>query len=568
MSLLAARGADPGPAGPCTVAVRGGNAVTSISGARRRSGDAEIRGATADRFDEVLNAEALRFLVELDRQFERTRRALLARRGGVRKALRAGRLPRFPPETRAIRRRAWKVPPPPHDLLDRRVEITGPVDRKMIINALNSGAKVYMADFEDSHSPTWAATVQGQVNLQDAVRRRIEYEAPDGRQYRLNESTATLMVRPRGWHLVERHLAIGGRPVSASLFDFSLYLFHNARELRARGTGPYFYLPKLEHYLEARLWNDVFRSSEKVLGLPSGTIRATVLIETLPAVFQMHEILWELREHSVGLNCGRWDYLFSFIKQVRDDPHRVLPDRSLLAMTTPFLTAYSRLLVETCHRRGAHAMGGMAAQIPIKGDAAANDEAIARVVADKVREVRAGHDGTWVAHPGLVPVALRVFDAEMKGPNQIDRRPEPVRAGPRELLRIPKGPITEEGVRRNTRVALRYLESWLRGIGCVPIDHLMEDAATIEIARSQLWQWIRHRAPLHGGGVAGLPLFRRYLANEAEALLAENGGEDPSASVARARRLLDAVVSKRAFEEFITSFVYPQLGEPPGALGT
>ena len=533
-----------------------------------RSSRIQLAPAPVSRADEILTPEALAFFAELHERFEPVRRQLLGRRGGFHALLRRGGHPTFPSETRSIRRRDWKVPPPPSDLADRRVEITGPVDRKMIINALNSGAKVFMADFEDSHSPTWVGTVAGQVHLADAVRRKIEYRSPEGRDYRLHAKTATLMVRPRGWHLEEAHVRAGGQPVSASLFDFALYLFHNAGELGRRGTGPYLYLPKLEHYLEARLWNDVFRFSEERLGLREGTIRATVLIETLPAALQMHEILWELREHSVGLNCGRWDYLFSFIKQFRDDPRRLFPDRSELTMTTPFLTAYSRLLVETCHRRGAHAMGGMAAQIPIKGDPAANAEAIRRVVADKVREVRAGHDGTWVAHPGLVPVALEVFDAEMRGPNQIDRPPQPVRIGARELLAIPRGPISAEGVRRNTRVALRYLEAWLRGIGCVPIDHLMEDAATVEIARSQLWQWVRHRAPLEGGGVVDLPLFRGLLASELAGLRAEAESPGRDRSLERARAILDEVVSARAFEEFITRRAYPELPEGPGGVGT
>ncbi len=524
-----------------------------------------VVGPDGPRFSEILTPEALRFLRELDARFDPRRRALLAQRGEVHRLLNTGRTPGLPPETRDLRRRSWTVPPPPADLTDRRVEITGPVDRKMIINALNSGARVFMADFEDAHSPTWAGTVAGQVNLWDTVRRRIEYRSPDGRDYRLNERTATLMVRPRGWHLEERHLRIGDRPISGSLFDFGLFFFHNAAELVRRGTGPYFYLPKMEHYLEARLWNDVFGWAEERVGLPRGTIRATVLIETLPAVFQMDEILWELREHSVGLNCGRWDYLFSFIKQLRDDPSHLFPDRALLTMTTPFLTAYSERLIATCHRRGAHAMGGMAAQIPIKGDPVANEEAIARVVADKEREVRAGHDGTWVAHPGLVPIATRVFDAEMKGPHQIDRpasRPIP---RPRDLLVVPHGPITTEGVRRKTRVALRYLESWLRGIGCVPIDHLMEDAATVEIARSQLWQWVRHGAPLEGGGTVDLALFRRHLERESDALRAETDAPDPAASVRVAARVLDEVVAEPAFEEFITEHAYHLLDEGPGS---
>ncbi len=530
----------------------------------RASPGIRISGPSGPRFDEILAPDALEFVTALEERFGPTRRRLLAARGGFRKVVRSGRTPGFLAETRGVRTRSWTIPPPPADLTDRRVEITGPVDRKMIINALNSGAKVFMADFEDSHSPTWSGTIAGQVNLRDAVRRSISYRSSDGRDYRLAEQTATLMVRPRGWHLEERHATLRGRPVSASLFDFGLYFFHNAAELVRRGTGPYFYLPKIEHYREARLWNDVFADSEERLGLPAGTIRATVLIETLPAAFQMHEILYELRPHSVGLNCGRWDYLFSFIKQYRDDPRRIFPDRASLAMTTPFLTAYSRLLIDTCHRRGAHAMGGMAAQIPIKGDPVANAEAMARVIADKEREVRAGHDGTWVAHPGLVPAALRVFEAGMKGPHQIDRPPDGTSIGPRELLAIPDGAVTMEGVRRNTRVALRYLAAWLEGVGCVPIDHLMEDAATVEIARSQLWQWIRHGAPLAEGGSVDRAVFRRGLASEAAALRAESGGSAAPSSIGRARRLLDRVVSARSFEEFITQYAYPYLRDAEG----
>ena len=543
--------------------VRGTGSVGRRASPTRVRGPLEVRGTEVPRSDEVLTPEALDFLRELIERFEPTRRRLLAGRGGFRATLAAGRVPTFPTETRRVRAGRWKVPPPPKDLTDRRVEITGPVDRKMIINALNSGAKVFMADFEDSHAPTWPGTVAGQVHLRDAVRRSIGYRSPEGREYRLNDRTATLMMRPRGWHLEERHVHAGGRAVSASLFDLGLYLFHNASELISRGTGPYFYLPKLEHYLEARLWNDVFVYSEKRLGLAPGTIRATVLIETLPAAFQMDEILYELRDHSAGLNCGRWDYLFSFIKQVRDDPHRVFPDRAQLAMTTPFLTAYTHLLIRTCHRRGAHAMGGMAAQIPIKGDSAANEEAMARVIADKEREVRAGHDGTWVAHPGLVPVAMRVFDEEMPTANQIDRPLSTERIGPGQLLVIPKGTVTTEGVRRNTRVALRYLEAWLGGTGCVPIDHLMEDAATVEIARSQLWQWIRHGAPLEAGGRVDRPLVRQYLDSESELFQAESGGT-ASPTLARARDLIDRVVSAPTFEEFITEYAYPYLGDGAG----
>jgi malate synthase len=520
------------------------------------------RGPTGPRFDEILTRDALDFVAELHHRFDPGRRERLAKRGAFRARLRAGHRPSFPPETRSVRARDWTGPSPPPDLTDRRVEITGPVDRKMIINALNSGAQVFMADFEDSHSPTWTGTVAGQVHLSDAVRRQIRYRSPEGKEYHLDDRTATLMVRPRGWHLDERHVRCGRSPVSASLFDFGMYLFHNAAELRRRGTGPYLYLPKMEHYLEARLWNDVFRFSEERLGLPSGSIRPTVLIETLPAAFQMDEILFELRERSAGLNCGRWDYLFSFIKQFRDDPRRIFPDRARLGMTTPFLSAYSRLLIRTCHRRGVHAMGGMAAQIPIKGDPAANEEAIARVIADKEREVRAGHDGTWVAHPGLVPVARAVFDREMPGPHQIGRIPSGPPVLPRELLAIPSGPVTEEGVRRNARVALRYLHAWLGGTGCVPIDHLMEDAATVEIARSQLWQWVHRGARTEEGIRVDLPFVRRFVRSEADALRNEVG--PPGAAPLRtAVRLLGEVVQKPDFVEFITQYAYPHLGDTP-----
>ena len=537
---------------------------------REESGVSPTRiiGPTGPRFDEILTPAAVEFLAELHHRFDGPRRAALKLRGEFRAVLQSGKTPTFPPETREVREREWRVPPPPADLEDRRVEITGPVDRKMIINALNSGARVYMADFEDAHSPTWNATVTGQVNLWDAVRRRITFTSPDGREYRLADRTATLMVRPRGWHLKERHFSVAGAPISASLFDFGLFFYHNARELAKRGTGPYFYLPKLEHYREARLWNEVFRFAEESLGLAHGTIRATVLIETLPAAFQMDEILWELREHSVGLNCGRWDYLFSFIKQYRDDPTARFPDRSLLTMGTPFLTAYSHLLIDTCHRRGAHAMGGMAAQIPIKNDPAANSAAITKVVEDKVREVRAGHDGTWVAHPGLVPIALDVFDREMPQPNQIAVPRPPSGVGPRELLAVPSGPISVDGVRRNTRVAFLYLTSWLGGSGCVPIDNLMEDAATAEIARSQLWQWIHHGARSSDGRPIDLDLFRSFLRAEHEHLRSDPERVSDAAHSDHAAALLDSVVSGKEFAEFITECAYPDLDETREGTGT
>jgi len=526
-----------------------------------RSAGVEVRGPTGPRFEEILTPPALDFLGQLHRRFEPARREALRRRGEFRLALRSGARPTFPVETEEVRRGDWKVPSPPSDLVDRRVEITGPVDRKMIINALNSGARVYMADFEDAHSPTWTATLAGQVNLWDAVRRRIDYSSPDGKEYRLGPRVATLMVRPRGWHLIERHLLVDGEPISASLFDFGLYFFHNARERVDRGTAPYFYIPKLEHYREARLWNEVFLASEQALGLPRGTVRATALIETLPAAFQMDEILWELREHSLGLNCGRWDYVFSFIKQYRDDPDSRFPDRSLLTMDRPFLAAYSRRLIEVCHRRGAHAMGGMAAQIPIKNDAAANAAALRKVVADKEREVRAGHDGTWVAHPALVPVAMEVFDREMPTPNQIEIARAPAGIGPDELLEVPTGPITADGVRRNARVALLYLAAWMGGNGCVPIDDLMEDAATAEIARSQIWQWIHHFAETVEGRPVDPALVREMLRSEHELLRADPSRALDLARADRAAAILDTMFTGADFVEFITEHVYPELDD-------
>ena len=524
----------------------------------------EVRRPVPVRAREVLTTPALEFLATLHRRFEVRRRELIAARGSFRRLIAAGGRPDFPSETIEIRSAPWSVPPPPHDLVDRRVEITGPVDRKMIINALNSGARVFMADFEDAHSPTWTGTVVGQANVADAVRRRIRYTSPDGKEYRLKETPATLMVRPRGWHLLEQNVEVDGQPISGSLFDFGLFAFQNAVELVRRGSGPYTYLPKMEHYLEARLWNDVFRVTEGALDLPVGTIRATVLIETLPAAFQMHEILWELREHSVGLNCGRWDYLFSFIKQFEDVPDARFPDRSKLTMAAPFLTAYSHLLIRTCHRRGAHAMGGMAAQIPIKDDSEANARAIALVVADKEREVAAGHDGTWVAHPGLVPVALEVFDRGMPDPNQISRPLSLPDVLPADLLEMPNGAITADGVRRNARASLLYLESWLRGIGCVPIDHLMEDAATAEIARTQLWQWIHHAARLDDGRPVDLALVREAFATERARFASESATPGPFSALDRAAGLLDALLAEPELAGFITERAYPELGDPQG----
>jgi malate synthase len=446
----------------------------------------------------VLTPEALAFVSQLARRFTDGVDAALARRADRRARIVAGceRLD-FLPETADIRRRDWKVAPVPHDLQCRVVEITGPTDRKMMINALNSGADVFMADLEDSSAPTWANMLTGQANLRDAVRRTIAWnDATSGKAYSLNAKTATLIVRPRGLHLVERHVVVKGRPVPAALFDVALFLHHNARALIERGSGPYLYLPKLESRLEARLWNDILSYAERHLALPPGTIKTTVLIETLPAAFEMDEILWELRERAAGLNCGRWDYIFSFIKYRAHQPEALLPDRGQVTMEQPCMRAYTQLAIRTCHRRGAHALGGMAAQIPIKGDRDANDRAMVKVRADKLREVTDGHDGTWVAHPGLVPVAREIFSANMTGPNQLDRLREDVRVGAADLLRVPTGGRTEAGLRLNVRVGVQYIEAWLRGVGCVPLYHLMEDAATAEISRAQVWQWIRHGARL------------------------------------------------------------------------
>ena len=465
-------------------------------------------------FAEILTADARRFLTTLARACEPRRQELLARRVERQRRLAAGELPDFLPETRTIREAAWTVASIPADLADRRVEITGPVDRKMIINALNSGAKVFMADFEDSNAPTWRNNLEGQLNLRDAVRGTIAFTSPEGKRYALAPRTATLMVRPRGWHLDEKHVTVDGRPISAALFDFGLFFFHNAAALTAKGTGPYFYLPKLESHLEARLWNDVFNLAQDELAIPRGTIRATVLIETILAAFEMDEILYELREHSAGLNCGRWDYIFSFIKKFRHRPDFVLPDRARVTMDRHFLKSYVDLLIQTCHRRRAHAMGGMAAQIPIKNDPAANDAALEKVRQDKLREVRAGHDGTWVAHPGLVPVAAEVFDASMPGANQLDVTRDDVRVRASDLLAVPEGEITEAGLRTNVDVGIQYLESWLRGSGCVPIYNLMEDAATAEISRTQVWQWVHHGARLSDGRIVTEQLVREIIAQE------------------------------------------------------
>jgi malate synthase len=516
-----------------------------------------LLGPMRDGYERVLTPEAVGFVLRLARAYTGRLGQLLARRRQMQAFYDGGGLPDFLAETRHVRESEWKVAALPSDLDDRRVEITGPVDRKMIINALNSGANVFMADFEDSNAPTWDNVLEGQRNLMDAVRRTIAYDDPaTGKSYRLGERVATLMVRPRGWHLWEKHLEVDGRPVPAGLFDFGLFFFHNARELVARGTGPYFYLPKMQSHLEARLWNDVFVTAERELALDPGTIKATVLIETLPAVFEMDEILYELREHSAGLNCGRWDYIFSFIKTFRNHARMVLPDRSQITMEQPFLRAYTQLLIRTCHRRGAFAMGGMAAQIPIKNDPEASRAALERVRADKLREVKDGHDGTWVAHPGLVPLAKEIFDGHMRTPNQIAKLREDVRATAADLVSVPGGTRTEAGLRHNVRVGVRYLEAWLRGNGCVPLYHLMEDAATAEISRAQVWQWIRHHSALDDGRAVTAELFRSVLDQEMEQVRAELGERYPSSRFALARELFEKLSTSETFEEFLTLPAY------------
>jgi malate synthase len=511
----------------------------------------EIAAPVSSRYAEILTPEAIAFIVRLQRSFNARRKELLAARVTRQAALDAGQRPDFLPGTAHIRDSEWTVAPLPADLLDRRVEITGPVDRKMIINALNSGAKVFMADFEDSTTPTWDNLLDGQLNLRDAIRRTITFEDPTTtKSYKLIDSPAVLFVRARGWHLEERHMLVDGEPMSGSLFDFGLYAFHNAKELLARGSGPYFYLPKMESHLEARLWNDVFVFTQSYLGIPQGSIRATVLIETILAAFEMHEILWELRDHSAGLNCGRWDYIFSFIKKFRNRADFMLPNRAQVTMTVHFLASYVDLLIQTCHKRGIHAMGGMAAQIPIKNDPAANDAALEKVRLDKLREVKAGHDGTWVAHPGLVPIARQVFDENMPTPNQIFRKREEVHVTAADLLAIPQGTITEEGVRLNIDVGIQYLESWLRGNGCVPIYNLMEDAATAEISRAQVWQWTRHGARLDDGRAVTPELVKSLIAAELAKRPAGTGKFELAA------KIFERMMLAGEFNEFLTLPAY------------
>ena len=520
----------------------------------------EILGATSPDYATVLTPGALGFVEELHRRFDARRIDLLAARRARQQEFDSGLRPDFLPEDSEARSGEWRVAAPPEDLSDRRVEITGPVERKMMINALNSGARVFMADFEDSASPTWANMVEGQLNLMDAVRRSIEFTSPDGREYRLNDRVATLMVRPRGWHLPEKHAVVDGKPVAGSLFDFGLYFYHNAAELLSRGSGPYFYLPKLESHLEARLWNDVFVAAQDLLGIEQGTVRATVLIETILAAFEMEEILYELRDHSAGLNAGRWDYQFSIIKKFRNRPEMLLPDRSQVTMTVPFMKAYTELLIKTCHKRGAHAMGGMAAFIPSRRDEEINKKAFAKVREDKELESRNGHDGTWVAHPDLVPLATEVFDGVLGDrPHQIDKQRDDVKPDADALLNVTVegAAITDAGVRMNVDVAIQYLASWLRGNGAAGIYNLMEDAATAEISRSQLWQWLHNDVTTREGTPVTAATIHR-IADEEMTRMREEFGEDNFAigRFEEARGLLEAVAISDEFPEFLTLPAY------------
>jgi malate synthase len=521
----------------------------------------EILGAPVERSAEVLSPLALQLLASLHRRFNAQRLELLAARARRQEELDNGAMPDFLTETRALREGHWRIAPVPADLTDRRVEITGPVDRKMIINALNAPVRAFMADFEDSCSPTWENMIRGQVNLVDAVRRAISFTDPaTSKVYRLNQQTATLIVRPRGWHLPEKHVRINGEVVAGALFDFAVFIANNHERLARAGSGPYFYLPKLESHLEARLWNEVFIAAQDALGMPRGTIKATVLIETILAAFEMDEILYELREHSAGLNCGRWDYIFSFIKKFRQRQSFLLPDRASVTMERPFLKSYVDLLIRTCHRRGAHAMGGMAAQIPIRGDAKSNEAALARVRADKLREARAGHDGTWIAHPSLAAVASEAFGSVMKGPNQLQVLRSDVHVQGPDLLIVPDGSITEEGVRNCIRVGVQYLESWLRGNGCVPLYHLMEDAATAEICRAQLWQWLRHGARTSDGAEITVERFDRTLNEELSRIHDEVGAARLTAGVfPTAARLFAEMTRSDTFDEFLTLPAYELL---------
>ena len=522
----------------------------------------QVTAEITPQFAEILTPDALAFVAKLEREFRSRRDEVLHARQDRQSRFDAGEMPDFLPATREIRESEWSCASIPNDLRDRRVEITGPTDRKMVINALNSGAKMFMADFEDANSPTWTNMVEGQINLRDAIRRTITFRSPEGKDYKLNEETAVLLVRPRGWHLDEKHVVVDEKPITGALFDFGLYFFHNAHELLNRGSGPYFYLPKMESHIEARIWNDVFNLAQDELQIPRGTIRATVLIETIPAAFEMDEILYELRDHSSGLNCGRWDYIFSCIKKFRAKKDFILADRALITMTTHFMHSYSLRCIKTCHRRNTFAMGGMAAQIPVKNDPKANEEAFAKVRADKEREAGDGHDGTWVAHPGMVQLAMDAFNAIMKTPNQIDKKRDDVDVSASDLLDFgPRGPITEAGLRQNVSVGAQYLEAWLRGHGAVPLFNLMEDAATAEISRAQVWQWIRHPdGKLDDGRKVTKQLFGEVLEEELSKISNELGKSAyDKRKFALAHELFGKITTDDEFAEFLTLPAYENL---------
>lgn len=518
----------------------------------------KVTGVINEGYETVLTQDALEFVKLLHQKFNKTRLELLQKRVVRQAEIDGGKLPDFLPETKHIRESEWTVAPLPVDLLDRRVEITGPVERKMIINALNSGAKVFMADFEDSNTPSWENNISGQLNLRDAINKTISYVNPDnGKSYQLNDKTATLLVRPRGWHLEEKHITCDGEVMSGGLVDFGLYFFHNVKNLLAKGTGPYFYLPKMESHLEARLWNDVFVFAQDYLKIPQKTIKATVLIETILATFELHEILWELKDHSCGLNCGRWDYIFSYIKKFKKLPGFVLPDRGKVTMRVPFMSAYSQLVIQTCHKRNVHAMGGMAAFIPIKGDDVANKAVMDKVRDDKMLEATNGHDGTWVAHPGLVQLAMDVFNEKMPNANQIDKKREDVKVVAKDLITPCEGSISEAGLRMNINVAILYIESWLRGIGAAAIHNLMEDAATAEISRAQVWQWIRNKSVLEDGRTITYDLCKQIIPEElAKAKeyvgteISKNGRFDDAV------KIFDSLIKGEEFAEFLTLPAY------------
>lgn len=521
----------------------------------------QILGQVKPGFEGILTTEALEFIERLEQHFGERRIELLEKRQMIQEEINKGILPDFLEDTKHIREGNWTVGPIPKDLQDRRVEITGPVDRKMIINALNSGAKVFMADFEDANSPTWDNALEGQMNLKDAVRGTISFEGPNGKQYQLNDNPAVLKIRPRGWHLEEKHMQYNGKPISASLFDFGLYFFHNAKQLIKKGSGPYFYLPKMENHHEARLWNDVFVYAQNHLNIPQGTIKATVLIETILATFEMDEILYELKEHSAGLNCGRWDYIFSYIKKFRNHENVILPDRAIVTMTVPFMRNYSQLTIQTCHKRNAHAIGGMAAQIPVKNDPEQNKMAFDKVRSDKEREAQDGHDGSWVAHPGMVETVKEVFDKLMPNANQVDRKREDVLVTRDQLIEVPEGEITEQGLRTNVNVGIQYLASWLNGRGAAPIFNLMEDAATAEISRAQVWQWIRHpKGILSDGRKVTMEMFYQVKDEEMLKIKEQVGPEVFEAGrYEEAGYIFQKLIEEEQFTEFLTIPAYEKL---------